>query len=56
MQGRGIPSSVVEETISNGTPGAGNDPGTMTHSGDGVQVVTNSSGDVVTVKTVPRLR
>jgi RHS repeat-associated protein len=52
MQGRGIPSSVVEEVITNGTPGPGNDPGTFTHTGDGVQVVTNSTGDVVTVKTV----
>jgi RHS repeat-associated protein len=54
MQGRGIPSSVVEEVITNGTPGPGNDPGTFTHTGDGVQVVTNSTGDVVTVKTVSR--
>ncbi|MBT9331498.1 RHS repeat-associated core domain-containing protein [Paracidobacterium acidisoli] len=54
MQGRGIPSSVVEDVITNGTPGPGNDPGTFTHTGDGVQVVTNSTGDVVTVKTVSR--
>ena len=54
MQGRGIPSSAVEDTITNGTPGPGNQPGTATHTnvGNGMQVVTNSSGDVVTVKTI----
>jgi RHS repeat-associated protein len=54
MQGRGIPSSVVEDTIANGIPGPGNQPGTATHTniGNGIQVVTNTSGDVITVKTV----
>lgn len=54
MQGRGIPSSAVEEVITNGTPSPGNEPGTTAHTQDGVQVITNSSGGVITVKTVGR--
>ncbi len=50
MQGRGIPSSVVEDTIAHpGTSFPGNTPGTTVYARDGVTVVTNNSGSVITV-------
>jgi hypothetical protein len=54
MQGRGIPPSAVEESITNGQQGEGNTPGTTTHtdSTNGVKTVTNDTGKVVTVITV----
>ena len=52
MQSRGIPSSVVEDAIQNGTKSPGNTPGTTMNQSSNVSVVTNSSGGVVTV--IPR--
>lgn len=50
MQGRGIPPSVVEDAIQNGSPVPGNTPGTTKIVGqNGVNVVINNSGRVVTV-------
>ncbi len=52
MQGRGIPSSVVEDTIQNGTSTAGNTPGETVHYSptNNLSVVTDTpSGRVVTV-------
>jgi len=51
MQNRGIPSSVVENTIKHGTSRAGNTPGSTVFSGGGnnVSVVTNPGGSVKTV-------
>lgn len=56
MQGRGVTPTAVEEAIGNGEQGEGNKPGTATHtdSQNGVQVVTNDDGKVVTVKHVKR--
>ncbi|WP_158598427.1 DUF637 domain-containing protein [Notoacmeibacter ruber] len=57
MQNRGIPPSVVEDTVSPGNLlGAGNRPNTSVYysSKNGVRVVTNSNGDIVTVITAPR--
>lgn len=55
MQGRGVPSSAVEETIKNGTATGGRGDTTVyTDSKNGVQVVVNADGKVVTVKHVPR--
>jgi len=55
MQGRGIPPSVVEETIQNGQTSPGNNPGEIEHRGaNGVKVVTGSNGQVITVITVRR--
>ena len=51
MQGRGVTPTVVENAIQNGARSPGNRPGTYQHSSDGVRVITNSSGDVVTVVT-----
>jgi hypothetical protein len=52
MQGRGIPPTVVEDTIQNGQESAGNTSGATIYKGDGVIVVTGENGTVVTV--VPR--
>jgi RHS repeat-associated protein len=54
MQGRGIPLSVVEDTIKNGVSAIGKMPNTThyTNNINGVQVITNSSGRVITVKTI----
>jgi len=52
MQGRGIPPSVVEDTIQHGAPTAGNTPGEIVHysSTNNMSVVTDAaSGRVVTV-------
>jgi hypothetical protein len=46
---RGIPPSAVENAIRAGAKSPGNAPGTFVHVGDGVTVVTTSSGRVVTV-------
>ena len=56
MQGRGVPPSAVEEAIENGLPSPGNKPNTTvyTDSTNGVTVVTNSDGLVVTVITKGR--
>jgi RHS repeat-associated protein len=57
MQGRGVPSSAVEEAINNGTAAPGNTPGTTVYndSNNGVTVVTDAnSGRVVTVITTGR--
>ena len=48
MQADGIPPSAVENTIQTGTTSPGNTPGTTVHDGDGLRVVTNQSGRVVT--------
>ena len=52
MQNRGIPPSVVEQTLGNGTPSPGKFPGTTQYydSTNNITVVTNSgSGKVVTI-------
>ncbi|RMO60356.1 YD repeat-containing protein [Pseudomonas amygdali pv. eriobotryae] len=50
MQGRGVPPSAVEDAIQNGKSSSGNTPGTTVHVGsNGVTVVTNSGGRVITV-------
>lgn len=56
MQGRGVPPSAVENAIQNGTRSPGNTPGSTVHtdSVNGVRVVTNSDGRVVTVVTSSR--
>ncbi len=54
MQSGGIPPAVVEDVIGEGARSPGKTPGTMVHSGGGVVVVTNQSGDVVTVHYGPR--
>ena len=53
MQGRGVPPSAVEEAIENGTAtGSRGDTTVHTDSKNGVQVVVNADGKVVTVKHV----
>jgi RHS repeat-associated protein len=53
MQGRGVPPSAVEEAIKNGTAEASRGGTTVyTDSKNGVQVVVNADGKVVTVKHV----
>lgn len=56
MQGRGVPSSVVQDTINNGIPSPGNTPGTTVYQSptNNVAVVVNSSGRVITVITKGR--
>jgi hypothetical protein len=56
MQGRGVPPSAVESTIGSGLKSPGNTPGTTVHTSveNGLRVVTNSNGKVVTVITAPR--
>jgi RHS repeat-associated protein len=50
MQGRGMVPSVVENAINNPiTVIPGNTPGTIVYFGEGVKVITNLNGDVVTV-------
>ena len=56
MQARGIPPSVVENTIQNGRPFAGNTPGTTGYFDpvNNVVVITNSTtGNVITVRPGP---
>jgi hypothetical protein len=53
MQGRGIPPSVVTDTILNGQTAPGNQPGTTTHYDptNNVTVVTNTTtGNVITIR------
>lgn len=55
MQGRGVPSSAVEDTIRNGQLSPGNNPGETSYaSPNGVKVVTGADGQVITVITVKR--
>ncbi|HKV23101.1 MAG TPA: RHS repeat-associated core domain-containing protein [Candidatus Acidoferrum sp.] len=49
MQGRGLTPTVVEEIIASGTESAGTEPGTTMHSAQGITVITNQTGRVVTV-------
>jgi hypothetical protein len=49
MQARGFVPSVVEGAIANGARVAGNRPGTWQYVVDGVKVIVNGAGDVVTV-------
>lgn len=49
MQGRGLTPTVVEEVIGFGTHSAGTEPGTTAHTAQGITVVTNQTGRVVTV-------
>jgi RHS repeat-associated protein len=49
MQEAGLTPTVVEEVIANGATSAGSSPGTTAHAAQGVTVVTNPSGKVVTV-------
>jgi hypothetical protein len=52
MQGRGIMPSVVENAIQNGVRTAGSEAGTFQHVFEGVRVITNEAGRVITV--IPR--
>ncbi|MCY7478754.1 pre-toxin TG domain-containing protein [Paenibacillus larvae] len=49
---RGIPPMVVEDTIKNVKPVAGNKPNTLKYDGQDVTVILNTNGDVITV--IPR--
>jgi uncharacterized protein YukE len=51
MQGRGIPSSVLEDCIKNGSRNAGKIVGTYEYTTDGLKVITNENGKVITVIT-----
>ncbi|MED0679846.1 hypothetical protein P4S83_09970 [Aneurinibacillus thermoaerophilus] len=46
---RGVPPMVVEDTIRNVKPTAGNRPNTLKYDGQDVTVITNTKGDVITV-------
>ncbi len=46
---RGIPPSVVEDAIENGTKSPGNKSGTFVYETTDIRVVSNESGDVITV-------
>ncbi|WP_231559818.1 pre-toxin TG domain-containing protein [Geobacillus sp. FSL W8-0032] len=46
---RGVPPMVVEDTIRNVKPTAGNRPNTLKYDGKDVTVITNTKGDVITV-------
>ncbi|GAC43356.1 hypothetical protein [Paenibacillus popilliae] len=46
---RGIPPMVVEDVIKSVKPIPGKNPGTLDYIGNGIKVVTNRSGEVVTV-------
>jgi hypothetical protein len=52
MQGRGFTPTVVENAIQSGVRSVGNQPGTFQHVFEGVKVITNESGGVITV--IPR--
>jgi hypothetical protein len=55
MQARGIPPSVVKNTITNGIPSPGNKLGTTAYQDptNGIKVVTNTdTGKVITVMPV----
>ncbi len=50
MQGRGIPTSVVEDAVKNGTATPGKTPGTTRYRGaNGTVVIVGQGGKVVTV-------
>ena len=49
---RGIPPSVVEDAIINGTKSPGNKPGTFVYETIDIRVVSNENGDIITV--IPR--
>lgn len=46
---RGIPPSVVEDAIANGTQTPGNTPNTFVYDTSDIRVVVNENGDVITV-------
>ncbi len=46
---RGIPPSVVEDAIINGTKSPGNKPGTFVYETIDIRVVFNENGDIITV-------
>jgi hypothetical protein len=48
MQSSGLMPSVIEDVIVNGSRAAGNETGTFVHQLNGVRVITNQSGKVVT--------
>jgi hypothetical protein len=52
MQSRGFTPSVVENAIQNEVRSAGHQPGTFPHVFEGVRVITNESGGVITI--IPR--
>ena len=52
MQGRGILPSFVENAIHYGVWTAGSEAGTFQHVFEGVQVITNEAGRMITV--IPR--
>jgi hypothetical protein len=52
MQSRGFTPTVVENAIQNGARSAGNKADSFQYLFDGVKVITNGAGDVVTV--IPR--
>jgi len=52
MQSRGFTPTIVENAIQNGVRTAGNQPGTFQHVVEGVRVITNQAGSVITV--IPR--
>jgi hypothetical protein len=49
MQSRGFTPTVVENAIQNGVRSAGNKAGSFQYLFDGVRVIMNGAGDVVTV-------
>ncbi len=50
MQGRGIPASVVDDAVRNGTASPGKTPGTTRHRGaNGTVVIVGQGGKVITV-------
>ncbi|MEZ2661763.1 hypothetical protein ACBP89_27960, partial [Aneurinibacillus aneurinilyticus] len=49
VQPRGVPPMVVENVIKSVKPTPGKNPGTLDYIGNGVKVVTNKNGDVITV-------
>ena len=52
LGGRGVPVTVVENAIKNGTKAAGSQPGTIVHVFENVRVVTNQAANrVITVIT-----
>jgi len=55
MRGRGLPPSVVENTVQTGIPYPGNTPGTTQYYDpiNDVTVVVNENGDVITTRKGP---
>jgi hypothetical protein len=52
MQGCGFTPTGAENAIQNGARSPGNQPGTFQHLYEGLKVIVNEAGDVVTV--IPR--